>query len=493
VTLRGLLAPLAAAVAGLTPGTLAAGETSTPTGSLSQLSGPAGCVYRDGRNGCAVARYLDAPRAIEVSRNGSHVYVGFSYYDPACPGDRIGCHALGDGVMAFARDRETGGLSQLPGKSGCLVESFESSDRMPGDCEIARGVTGPTSIVVSAKGKSVYIGRGYYPDEGGIAAFARDPASGALEQLEGRRGCVTGDGRPRGCARGRGISEAGALAFSPGEDRLYAGAFGIGVFARDRRTGALSQMRGRRGCVLARSRRCTNVNDLYGAQELAAPSDGRHLYSMWSQSKPCFGAECFGQGDGGLSAFRRLRSGALRRLGGKAGCISYRAFRSCRRARAVDAPEGMVVSPDGKNLYLAAIGFATDHDAVAVFKRNRRSGRLRQLSRRAGCVGKRRAEGCTRVRALDNPVDVAVSPDGRNVYVASLFSDAVAVFARERARGKLRQLPGRHGCVGRRPREGCSRTAGLSGPQELGISPDGRHVYVLTDDGIEVFQRKAGS
>ena len=40
--------------------------------------------------------------------------------------------------------------------------------------------------------------------------------------------------------------------------------------------------------------------------------------------------------------------------------------------------------------------------------------------------------GCTNTgKALDAPIGVAVSPDGKHVYVTSIVSDAVAVFRRK--------------------------------------------------------------
>ena len=60
---------------------------------------------------------------------------------------------------------------------------------------------------------------------------------------------------------------------------------------------------------------------------------------------------------------------------------------------------------------------------------------------------------------------IAISPDGRDVYVASGGSDAIAVFARNPATGALTQLSGKRGCVaapvaakGKGPRAAASRS-----------------------------------
>ena len=58
-------------------------------------------------------------------------------------------------------------------------------------------------------------------------------------------------------------------------------------------------------------------------------------------------------------------------------------------------------------------------------------GELTQLGGTDGCVRETSVAGdCADGKALDAARSVAVSPDGKHVYVASFFSDAVAVFMR---------------------------------------------------------------
>jgi DNA-binding beta-propeller fold protein YncE len=44
----------------------------------------------------------------------------------------------------------------------------------------------------------------------------------------------------------------------------------------------------------------------------------------------------------------------------------------------------------------------------------------------AGCISETGAGTCTDGHGLGSPYTVGVSPDGKNVYAASYFSDAVA-------------------------------------------------------------------
>ncbi len=59
------------------------------------------------------------------------------------------------------------------------------------------------------------------------------------------------------------------------------------------------------------------------------------------------------------------------------------------------------------------------------------SGALTQLAGTDGCVSETGTGGvCADGKALDGAISVAVSRDGKHVYVASSISDAVAVFSR---------------------------------------------------------------
>lgn len=177
--------------------------------------------------------------------------------------------------------------------------------------------------------------------------------------------------------------------------------------------------------------------------------------------------------------------GSLERLKGKAGCLSVAGRHGCARARALDAPSGVAVSPGGGSVYVASRG----SDAVAVFRRSSRRGALRQLRGRAGCRRQGGGRGCGRARALRDPSAIVPSPDGRFVYVGS--SQAIAVFGRNRRTGALRQLRGRAGCVGGRPGAGCGDGRALAAVSSLALGPGGRFLYAGSGSGISVFRRNA--
>lgn len=98
------------------------------------------------------------------------------------------------------------------------------------------------------------------------------------------------------------------------------------------------------------------------------------------------------------------------------------------------------VSPDGRSLYVASRGDA----AVAHFERNPRTGALTYR----GCISgeTESAAACTQVpgaasggtgSGLAGPDDLGLSPDGRSLYVAADTDDAVAHLRRNRKTGAL--------------------------------------------------------
>ena len=114
-----------------------------------------------------------------------------------------------------------------------------------------------------------------------------------------------------------------------------------------------------------------------------------------------------------------------------------------------------MVSPDGRYVYVASVG----SHALAIFSRNRRTGTLTQLPGRRGCVRhviERIGRGCTAARGMGGPAALALSPGGENLYVAAAGSDGLSVFRRNPRTGALRQLDGAAGCFLVREGGGCA-------------------------------------
>jgi DNA-binding beta-propeller fold protein YncE len=88
---------------------------------------------------------------------------------------------------------------------------------------------------------------------------------------------------------------------------------------------------------------------------------------------------------------------------------------------------------------------------------------------------------------LNGSVGVAVSPDGKNVYVIGNNDSAIAEFGRN-PDGSLTQLGSSNDCIADQSADnGCSDTAtGLVAPQAIAVSPDGADVYVAAHDSAGV-------
>jgi DNA-binding beta-propeller fold protein YncE len=177
-----------------------------------------------------------------------------------------------------------------------------------------------------------------------------------------------------------------------------------------------------------------------------------------------------------LTMFRRDSEGRL----SFDGCVANRGEAGCTDlpGSPLEAPSRVVVSPDGGTVYVAAGA----SQAVTVFRRDG-EGRLFF----DGCVGTSSSPtGCTVVpQSMEGPQAIALSPDGRSLYVSGNNSDAVTVFRRD-GEGRLYF----DGCVGR---NGCTDAPGtprLSG-FEIAVSPDGRSVYVpgAFSNTVAVFRR----
>jgi len=114
-------------------------------------------------------------------------------------------------------------------------------------------------------------------------------------------------------------------------------------------------------------------------------------------------------------------------------------------------------------------------------------GALTQLTGANSCIETTRSTGeCpTSGTGMTSAIGVAVSPDGKNIYVLGSQDDSIAEFARS-ADGSLTQLASPNDCIANAPPVGTTSNSscanaiatGLKGPQAIAIGPDGSNVYV---------------
>ncbi len=229
--------------------------------------------------------------------------------------------------------------------------------------------------------------------------------------------------------------------------------------------------------------KCNRARGLNHARSVDVTPDGRHAYvgSVYS---------------GTVGVFNRdSATGELTQLPGKAGCVNDAGAAGCANGRSLDESIFVRVSPDGSHVYATA----RESDSVAVFRRDQITGELTQLPGKAGCVNERGSQRCANGRALVFAHGLAVSPSGTRLYVAARGSDSVAVFARDRRSGAIRQLSGPKGCVTSHPTRNprCARGRALDGAYSVTVKADKgkENVYVTSrgNDGVATFKRTSGA
>jgi DNA-binding beta-propeller fold protein YncE len=229
------------------------------TGELSQKTGTAGCVSEDGSGGaCQDGAGLVFPRALSVSADGKSVYVA---------------SAASDSIAVFDRDPATGALAQKQGTAGCV-----SGDGTGGACRQGTALDLPFAVTVSADGKSLYVASHL---SNAVAVFDRDPASGALAQKPGRDGCVSETGDGGACRNGSALVTPAGVAASPDGTGVYVTSHesdAVAAFDRDPATGALTPKPGNACVSETGTGACQDGAALDGALAVAASADGTSVY-----------------------------------------------------------------------------------------------------------------------------------------------------------------------------------------------------------------------
>ncbi|MCB8978808.1 MAG: beta-propeller fold lactonase family protein [Ardenticatenaceae bacterium] len=152
----------------------------------------------------------------------------------------------------------------------------------------------------------------------------------------------------------------------------------------------------------------------------------------------------------------------------------------------LDGAQKLTVSPDGANLYVTSFTSASN-GRIATYQRNAQTGSLTLLQTRfEGQLLGSCSPFCFFLDGLAGAFDVVVSQDGRNVYTANLHDNTVARFTRN-SDGTLNW--------GGVLRDGVNGVDGFNSVRGLEISPDGRYLYAVayTDQALTVLSRDEAS
>ena len=361
------------------------------------------------RDGVAGVDGLNGASEPVVSPDGAHVYVATQIPDSA--------------VATFSRNASTGALA--------FVEV--EKDGVGG----VDGLEDANELAISPDGASVYAVSGGVDD--GVAAFSRNPSSGALTFVEAEKDGVGGVD---------GLAQASDVAVSPNGDHVYVTGSAddaVATFSRNPSTGALTFVEQEKDGV-------NGVDGLGGASGVALPPGGAHVY-VSSGTDDTVAAFSRDPSTGALSFLEQQKDG----VNGVDG---------------LDGATAVAGSPDGAHVYAVS----NVDNAVVTFSRDLSTGALTFIEQDKDGVGG--------VDGLLGATAVAPSPDGAHVYAAALSDNAIATFSRDRSAGALTFVE--------QDKDGTGGVDGLEGARGVGASSDGAHVYVagFFDDAVVALARE---
>ena len=352
----------------------------------------------------------------------------------------------------------TGDLTQPAGAAGCISEDGT------GPCADGHALSGPSyGVAVSPDGKSVYVASS---SSNAVVRLNRNTTTGAITQPVGPAGCVSQTGAGP-CVDGHALNGPRGVAASPDGRSVYVASAGsdavVRASTRNTTTGAITQPAGAAGCLSETGAGpCADGHALNGASLLKVSPDGKSVYvtSIGELGRRTPQPQHDHRSDHAARRDRRLCervwSRALRR-------------RPCARR-----PSRVDVSPDGKNVYVGV----PHSDAVVRLNRNTTTGAIAQPAGSAGCISQTGAGPCADGRALRQANRVAVSPDGKDVYVTSprgdQFGSAAVVRLDRTNTGAITQPAGTAGCWSELGAGPCADGHALNEPFGVAVSPDGK-------------------
>jgi len=365
---------------------------------------------------------LDNVFDVQVSPDGAHVYAA---------------SVLDNEVAVFERDAGTGTLT------------FVEAEAAVGSLYAAQ------VLAFSPDGAQLYVAGSFLYDQGIVLRMDRNAATGELTFVDAIQQYERG-----GIDDVDGIAGVSDIALSPDGADLYLVTFPafnieghVAVFERDGGTGAIA---------LAQI-----VTSMHGVSRFALAPDDAHLYVVTADdgftSSP----------DDGLAVFARD-------AGTAALTFTDDVYDGEGDVAGLDGVRAAAVSPDGAHVYavsaIPSYTSSTRDDAIAAFSRDAGTGVLTFIEAEF--------DGQAGVDGIDGAADLALSPDGAHVYVVSDQDDAIAVFARDAGTGELAFVEFEQ--------DGVAGVDGLGAAAAVVVSPDGGHVYVASREGaVAAFARNA--
>lgn len=381
-------------------------------------------------------------------------------------------------------------------------------------------------------------------------ATAGAAIDGKLKQLALPNGCLD-DAAAQGCGNITApMTNVGEPAFTPNGRFMYVpgrDSDSVNVFERNASTGVLTE----RGCVslnVATGCVAVGVSPLEDATGVVVSHDGKNLYVVGGQAggaaadgiatftiqasgipsfEQCFNSDATtgcaaapafanpatvaeapdgksvyvannGSGDG-ITIFKRsTTTGLLNQAGLTAAqkCMKRVADAdNCTVNGLLESPRDIEVTPDNKQVLVANVGcFVACYKLIALDRPSPDTSVLTQHPGAGGCISYYNQGGpCTQRNLFYGPNQIAITSDGRQIYVAMRGCCNVTGL----------MLVGRNPTTGNlSPNDFCAKYPGtgapctteakaLSDPHDVALSPDNKYVYTAGFDGqrLGVFDR----
>ncbi len=416
------------------------------------------------------------------------------------------------------------GFGEINGPGGCLFEPGASGVT---GCSEAAGIFHPKAIAVSPDGANVYVvggvsGNNIAESFGTITILKRNPATGEIADT----GCLSSDGTDGHdtdsgrCAQTDSLLGADGVTVSSDGKTVFVSSHASGsvvAFARNTTTGALTRL----GCFQATPRPgapCTPAKMFSGSDDLLTSADDSALYvasplegtiSAFTAPAPAAppSAPSPEAASGSKTTPAELDSLFTPTPGPFTAnpCIAVNGYEGeCAVGVAMNGVNDLTLSPEGNQLYAVA---PASH-AIDMFTSAGKEG-LAQT----GCLTSSAAGGlCSASSVLQSPSALAISPDGKNAYVADTSPDIggrIDILARNATTGQLtdsscvdflpeppKPEPGEEGEEEQAEKEpehetpdSCERVPGLESVETIAISGDGATVYAFGSDSAVSFSR----
>lgn len=426
---------------------------SVPSGSLSQLP-TSNCVSEEEAGGtfaCTtlVPSGLSSTYEVQVSPENNSAY----------------SVAIKGALVEYSRNQATGALAVI----GCVTSETTVCATKEETKEVA-AMLHPAALAISPDGKSVYV---VTQGNNNLVEFNRNTETGLLSEI----GCISHESTGTCATTGaKGLNLPYGIAVSPNGESVYVASYGdeaVAEFSRNTSTGELTQLASPNNCISSTSASGCGITNAIGLEHaigvVVSPEDNDVYVAAGGE-----------EGDGAIVSFKRESGGELVQLGGSEACIST-SNAECLPGEAIDGPEDLVVSPEGKNVYANSY----KDNAVIELTRNVSTGGLTQDRSPNACVTTEaiagQTAGCSSAIGIEGALGVAISPEGNNVYVSGSFADGEAAFVRESTEGELKQLGSPYECVTSKPSgcgSGSNELVGLGEARRVTVSPDGTNVYL---------------